>query len=158
MVRLYRLLSEAVDWPADDPRIVEIADILERLMIRAVEAGEVGTDPFDDPFVDLLDATAVESSPVAERLLEILRGAGLEGLDPHRASACRHATRVAAANSSWEPLDLDRRAEQHRAMPWELEVVDGVGGECAVARNSRLRHGAMPARRSGRFRSSTGSR
>ena len=89
MVKLYRLLSEAIDWPADDPRIVEIADILERLMIRAVEAGEVGTDPFDDPFVDLLDATAVEASPVAERLLEILRGARLEGLDPHRASACR---------------------------------------------------------------------
>ena len=78
-VKLYRLLSEAVDWPADDPRIVEIADILERLMIRAVEAGEVGTDPFDDPFVDLLDATAVESSPVAERLLEILQERGWKG-------------------------------------------------------------------------------
>ena len=78
-VKLYRLLSQAIDWPADDPRIVEIADILERLMIRAVEAGEVGTDPFEDPFVDLLDATAVESSPVAERLLEILQERGWKG-------------------------------------------------------------------------------
>ena len=50
-------------------------------MIRAVEAGEVGTDPFEDPFVDLLDATgrvltgrrATAGDP---------RGAGLEGLDP----------------------------------------------------------------------------
>jgi DNA-binding transcriptional MerR regulator len=79
MVALYRLLSEAVDWPADEPRIAELADILERLFIRAVEAGEVGTDPFDDPFVDLLDATAIESSPVAERLLEILQERGWKG-------------------------------------------------------------------------------
>ena len=78
-IKLYRLLSEAVDWPADDPRIVEIADILERLMIRAVEAGEVDPDPFEDPFVDLLDATAVESSPLAERLLEILEERGWKG-------------------------------------------------------------------------------
>jgi len=78
-VNLYRLLSRAVDWPADDPRIVEIADILERLMTRALEAGQVGTDPFEDPFVDLLDAAAVESSPVAERLLEILQERGWKG-------------------------------------------------------------------------------
>jgi DNA-binding transcriptional MerR regulator len=78
-VRLYRLLGEAVDWTADEPRIVELADLLERLMIRAVEAGEVGTDPFDDPFVDLLDTTAAESSPVAERLLEILEERGWSG-------------------------------------------------------------------------------
>jgi DNA-binding transcriptional MerR regulator len=79
MVALYRLLSQAVDWSADEPRIAELADIMERLLIRAAEAGEVGTDPFDDPFVDLLDATAVESSPVAERLLEILEERGWKG-------------------------------------------------------------------------------
>ena len=81
MVRLYRLLSEALDWPGDDPRIVEIADILERLMIRAVESGEIelDADGLDDPFVDLLDATAAESAPVAERLLEILHERGWRG-------------------------------------------------------------------------------
>jgi DNA-binding transcriptional MerR regulator len=79
MVKLYRLLSEALDWPADEPRIVEIADVMERLMIRAVEAGEVGTDGFDDSFVDLLDATAIDSSPLAERLLEILQERGWRG-------------------------------------------------------------------------------
>jgi DNA-binding transcriptional MerR regulator len=79
MVKLYRLLSEAIDWPDDDPRVVEIADILERVMIRAVEAGEVGDDEFDDPFVELLDATAVESGPIAERLLEILQERGWKG-------------------------------------------------------------------------------
>lgn len=40
-MKLYSLLSGALDWPADDPRIVEVADIMERLMVRAVEAGEV---------------------------------------------------------------------------------------------------------------------
>jgi DNA-binding transcriptional MerR regulator len=79
MVRLYHLLSGALDWPADDPRVVEVADILERLMIRAVEAGEVGADGIDDPFVDLLDATMVESAPAAERLVAILEERGWKG-------------------------------------------------------------------------------
>jgi hypothetical protein len=48
-------------------------------MIRAVEAGEVGDDDFDDPFVELLDATTVESAPVAERLLAILQERGWKG-------------------------------------------------------------------------------
>ena len=81
-VALYRLLSEAIDWPEDDPRVVELADILERLMLRALAAGEVGgddLDPFDDPFVDLLDAATVESAPIAERLLEILEERGWKG-------------------------------------------------------------------------------
>ncbi|WP_171166529.1 MerR family transcriptional regulator [Streptomyces sp. I05A-00742] len=79
MVKLYSLLSGALDWPADDPRVVEVADILERLMIRAVEAGEVGADGFDDQFVDLLDSTLVESSPGVVRLLAILQGRGWRG-------------------------------------------------------------------------------
>jgi hypothetical protein len=48
-------------------------------MMRAVEAGEVGVDDLDDPFVDLMDATTVESSPVAERLLAILEERGWRG-------------------------------------------------------------------------------
>jgi DNA-binding transcriptional MerR regulator len=79
LVKLYSLVSGALDWPLDDPRIVEVADIVERLMIRAVEAGEVGADGFDDQFVDLLDAVMVESSPGAERLLTILEERGWKG-------------------------------------------------------------------------------
>lgn len=79
MVQLYRLLSEALDWDADDPRVVEIADIMERLMIRALEAGEPVDDGLDDPFVDLLDRTTVEASPVAARFLEILHERGWKG-------------------------------------------------------------------------------
>jgi DNA-binding transcriptional MerR regulator len=79
MVRLYHLLSGALDWPADDPRVVEIADIMERVMIRAVEAGETGANDLDDPFVDLLDTTMVESSPIAERVITLLEERGWKG-------------------------------------------------------------------------------
>lgn len=79
MVKLYSFLSGPLDWSADDPRIVEIADILERLRIRAVRAGEVGADGFDDGFADLLDATMVESAPGARRVLAILEERGWKG-------------------------------------------------------------------------------
>ncbi|MDL4814276.1 helix-turn-helix domain-containing protein [Actinomadura opuntiae] len=79
MVRLYRLVNDALDWPADDPRIVEIADIVERMMIRAVESGETGAGNGDDPFVDLLDATMIESSPNAQRVIRILEERGWRG-------------------------------------------------------------------------------
>jgi hypothetical protein len=48
-------------------------------MIRAVEAGEVGPDGVDDQFVDLLDATMVESAPAAKRLVAILEERGWKG-------------------------------------------------------------------------------
>jgi DNA-binding transcriptional MerR regulator len=79
MVHLYRLFSEGLDWQPDDPRVVEVADVLERLMTRAIEAGEVDADGFDDQFVDLLDAASVASSPVARRLLSILEERGWRG-------------------------------------------------------------------------------
>ena len=79
VVELYRLISGAIDCSADDPRVVEIADLLERLLTRAVEAGQEGSGPFDDAFIDFLDATAVESAPAAERLREILEERGWKG-------------------------------------------------------------------------------
>jgi DNA-binding transcriptional MerR regulator len=78
MVKLYSFLNGALDCPADDPRIVEIADIMERLRIRAVEAGETGADGFDDQFVALLDSM-VESSPGAKRIVAILEERGWKG-------------------------------------------------------------------------------
>ncbi len=79
MLRLYRLLSDVSDWPVDDPRIVEIADLLERRMIRAVENGEAGEAAVGNPFVDLLDAAMVESSPVAARIVALLEERGWKG-------------------------------------------------------------------------------
>jgi DNA-binding transcriptional MerR regulator len=78
MVKLYTLLSGVLDRPVDDLRMVEIADLLEHLMQRAMEAGEAGSDGFDDQFVDLLDSTMAES-PGAQRLLAILEERGWRG-------------------------------------------------------------------------------
>lgn len=79
MVALYRLLSGALEWQVDDPRVVEIADILERLMTRATEVGTSGDHVFDESFVNLLDAAMIESAPVAERLRTILELRGWKG-------------------------------------------------------------------------------
>lgn len=79
MVRLYRLLGDGISWPADDPRLIEVADIMDRLRIRAIEAGTVGEDGFDDSFVALLDATMAESAPAAKRLLALMEERGWKG-------------------------------------------------------------------------------
>ncbi|WP_433157989.1 MerR family transcriptional regulator [Kribbella sp. CA-247076] len=79
MVKLYSLLRGALDWADDDPRVIEMADILERLMIRAVEAGEAGAEGFDDQFVALMDSAMLEAAPGAERLLAILEQRGWRG-------------------------------------------------------------------------------
>ncbi|MFI6645495.1 MerR family transcriptional regulator [Streptomyces sp. NPDC050504] len=79
MVKLYGFLSGAPVQSADDPRVFEIVDVLERLRIRAVEAGTAGSDIFEDRFVDLLDAMMVESSPGAQRVMAILEERGWKG-------------------------------------------------------------------------------
>ena len=80
MTRFYRMVSEALDWEVDDPRVVELADLLEKMMERGLEEGmgEI-PDEFDDPFIDLLDATTANSSPIAQRLLGILEERGWRG-------------------------------------------------------------------------------
>jgi DNA-binding transcriptional MerR regulator len=82
MRTLYGLISRAIDWPADDPRVVEIADLVERMLIRAVRAGEVDVDgagvPSDDSFIDLLDSL-VESTPAGRRVVAILEERGWKG-------------------------------------------------------------------------------
>ena len=79
VVRLYQLLSEGLNWSVDDPRVVEVADCLEHLMVRAVEAGVGEGLDLDDQFVDLLESSADEASPVAERLRSILVERGWNG-------------------------------------------------------------------------------
>ena len=79
MVRLYHLLSHALDWTPDDPRIIEMADVLDGLMTRALEAGELSDDGLDDGFVKLMDATTAQASPVARRLLALLQERGWTG-------------------------------------------------------------------------------
>lgn len=81
MTRLYLLLSSVPEWSADDPRVVELADIVEGLRIRAVQSGEVeiGDADASDPFAALLDAAMTESTPVARQLLAILEERGWRG-------------------------------------------------------------------------------
>lgn len=77
--KLYSLVSEAVDNQGDDALLVEIADILERLYLRAAEAGQLGDEPFDDQLIELLDAVMLESAPEAARLLAIMEERGWKG-------------------------------------------------------------------------------
>jgi len=79
MLKLYSLVSGALDWAADDPRVVEIVDILERLVVRAAAAGEIGADVVDNQFADLLDTTMIESSPGARQVLAMLEERGWKG-------------------------------------------------------------------------------
>jgi hypothetical protein len=79
MVKLYSMVNEALDAPPDDPRVVEVADILERLAIRALAAGELSTDVFDEDFAALMDAAMLESAPHARRVLDILEERGWKG-------------------------------------------------------------------------------
>ncbi|OIV35216.1 MerR family transcriptional regulator [Mangrovactinospora gilvigrisea] len=79
MRKLYSLCGGALDWPPDDPRLYEIADLLERMRLRAEAAGELALDAFDDGFVALLDSAMLESAPGAHRLLEILESRGWHG-------------------------------------------------------------------------------
>ncbi|MGW7685718.1 MerR family transcriptional regulator [Kribbella sp. NPDC054772] len=99
MVELYSLISSALDWPVGDPRIVELADILERLLLRAVEADELDGDSLDDQFVDLLDAVMVESSPHSVHLLAILEERGWKGWTRVEHTGPRSVARQVAAGS-----------------------------------------------------------
>ncbi|GAA0308238.1 MerR family transcriptional regulator [Kineococcus aurantiacus] len=80
LVRLYSLLSSALDWSAEDPRVVETADVLDRIMTRAFAAGDVGGEGPDDEVVALLDAAAAGTSPAAGRLLALLEERGWKGI------------------------------------------------------------------------------
>jgi len=79
IVRLYELFSQALGFTSDDPRVVEAADILDRVLTRAAERGELNVEGFDDPFIDLMDTTMAESGPAATRLLELLAERGWKG-------------------------------------------------------------------------------
>ncbi|WP_187285367.1 hypothetical protein [Streptomyces sp. OR43] len=83
LVKVHGPLGGALDRPADDPRTVEVGDIVERLMMRAVKAGEAAADEgIDDQFVGLLDSAMAASSPSAVRPLAMHCPAGPRGRVP----------------------------------------------------------------------------
>ncbi|MFT0846789.1 MerR family transcriptional regulator [Actinomycetaceae bacterium L2_0104] len=79
MVRLYELFSQAFDFTPGDPRLVEAADILDRVLTRAADAGELNVDSFDEAFIELMDTTMEQSAPAATELLELLAERGWTG-------------------------------------------------------------------------------
>ena len=113
MVRLYHLISGAMDWPADDPRVVEIVDILDRLMIRAMRAGALSAESsgsfVDDQLAELLDATMLETAPAAERVLALMAERGWKGwtrierVPADRLSGCATEARASERTRSAPP-------------------------------------------------------
>lgn len=63
MVRPIRI--HAFGLAPDDPRVVEAADILDRVLTRAAERRGLNVVGLDDPFIDLMDKTMAESGPAA---------------------------------------------------------------------------------------------
>jgi DNA-binding transcriptional MerR regulator len=80
IVRLYQLISElsASDAGDDDPRLVELADLMAGLAEQAYAAGQTdpGGETHDDLPFNLLDALAIEYDSRSERLLELMRERG----------------------------------------------------------------------------------
>jgi DNA-binding transcriptional MerR regulator len=96
LVDFYLTLGQALDRPADDPRLPELADELATYITRmADEKGEdyVGDAGIESPFVELMDALAFDTAPPARRLIELLKERGwtgwtkLERVDPTRGAA-----------------------------------------------------------------------
>ena len=86
-VRLYRLLGDAMEPDADDSLLEDAADMLVRMVEQASARGELEhqdeDEAFDDaPFVDLLDALAVESDPRGAAPAGADARARLDRLDP----------------------------------------------------------------------------
>ena len=79
-VGFYRDLAAAIHWPADDRRVVAVAEHLVG-MLEAAEAAGWDTDDerISDELADLLDAVFLDSVPIARRLLELLAERGWRG-------------------------------------------------------------------------------
>jgi DNA-binding transcriptional MerR regulator len=79
---MYHDLVEAVDWPADDPRLPTIADQLVAMFEEDAEqwSDDQAVDfPLDDDLVALLDEVFLNAVPCARTLLRLLEERGWQG-------------------------------------------------------------------------------
>jgi hypothetical protein len=80
---MYVDLVQAVDWPADDPRLVAVADRLVAMFEADAERWDETDQTFDfaldDDLVALLDEVFITTVPVARRLLDLLEERGWRG-------------------------------------------------------------------------------
>lgn len=106
LIDFYLTLGQALDWTADDPRLVELADRMAAYITRM--ADERGEDYVDDtetdtdiepPFVELGDTLVYDTAPPARRLIELLENRGWTGwtrlkrVDPTRRTTRMPTTR-----------------------------------------------------------------
>ena len=67
-VALYRDLAEAIEWEADDPRLVTVGNRLVALLEAAEPDGWEDDEEMSDGLVELLDSVFLDSVPIARRL------------------------------------------------------------------------------------------
>lgn len=82
VVRLYHVLGACMEDETDDAALEEAADVLVEIIEQAAAEGQLDSqdEAFKDvPFIELLDAMVVESSPQGEKLLALLRERGWSG-------------------------------------------------------------------------------
>ena len=98
IIAIYFDFVEAVDWPADDPRLPEFAD---RLVAMFEASAEVESDDqlaefdLDADLVELLDEVFVNAVPVAGQLLRLLTERGWTGWTKlERVNATSAAARI----------------------------------------------------------------
>ncbi|MEV0200476.1 MerR family transcriptional regulator [Nonomuraea sp. NPDC050691] len=90
-IEFYLTLGEAIDWAADDHRLVELADKLAVYLTQMTDeqgADYVGDTDIEPRFAELMDTLAFDTAPPARRLIELLKERGwtgwtkLERVDP----------------------------------------------------------------------------
>jgi DNA-binding transcriptional MerR regulator len=85
IVAAYRALEAAFDWGSNDPRLDDLADLMERLFVRtASEQDSIQQPPVHAPEIDsttvaMLDAESIARSPAWVRLGELLEQRGWHG-------------------------------------------------------------------------------
>jgi DNA-binding transcriptional MerR regulator len=82
LLELYRDIGTAAfEWDGDDPRLPALADRLAATIEAAYdeEVEIYGADPMSDELAELLDATFLDATPIAARLLELLEERGWRG-------------------------------------------------------------------------------
>ena len=78
VIKLYRDLADALDWPPDDPRFEGLADHVDVLREASGEA-DAGGYIISDHLAELLDNVFLANAPYGRRLLGLLEDRGWTG-------------------------------------------------------------------------------
>ncbi|MGC4109918.1 MAG: MerR family transcriptional regulator [Nocardioides sp.] len=81
-LRLYRLIGDLVELGPDEERLNAVADLIAEITEQAAQSGDLDRqreEMDDDDFVAVIDAFASQSSPLMERLQELMAERGWTG-------------------------------------------------------------------------------